>query len=113
MVNCILHAWLSYLGQGRVDLGRQRISFSFLTQSPKEQRYVQNTEVCFNQKTERKRRNFTAIKENHKILYLLMRITMVVIIAARNTKPPNTPSAIIPPETGDHYNQTRVCEFEK
>ena len=39
---------------------------------------------------------------------------MVVIMAARNTKPPNTPSAIIPPETGDHYfNQTRVCEFLK
>lgn len=32
---------------------------------------------------------------------------MVVIIAARNTKPPNTPSAIIPPETGDHYIVTK------
>ena len=32
---------------------------------------------------------------------------MVVIIAARKTKPPKTPSAIIPPETGDHYGQNQ------
>ena len=29
--------------------------------------------------------------------YLLMSMTIVVIMAARNTKPPNTPKAIIPP----------------
>jgi hypothetical protein len=29
--------------------------------------------------------------------YLLMRMTMVVMMAARKTKPPNTPSAMIPP----------------
>ena len=33
------------------------------------------------------------------ISYLLMRMTIVVMMAARNTNPPNTPRAIIPPET--------------
>ena len=36
--------------------------------------------------------------------YLLIRITMVVMIAARNTKPPNTPRAIIPPEIDTRCN---------
>ena len=58
-------------------------------------------------KRQREREEILQLKENHKILYLLMRITMVVIIAARNTKPPNTPSAIIPPEIGDHYIVTK------
>merc|ERR1719242_2798821 len=31
------------------------------------------------------------------VSFLLMRMTMVVMMAARNTKPPNTPRAIIPP----------------
>ena len=30
--------------------------------------------------------------------YLLIRMTMVVMMAARKTNPPNTPRAIIPPE---------------
>ena len=30
-------------------------------------------------------------------VYLRMRMTMVVIMAARNTKPPKTPKAIMPP----------------
>ena len=30
--------------------------------------------------------------------YLLIRMTMVVMMAAKKTKPPNTPRAIIPPE---------------
>ena len=29
--------------------------------------------------------------------HLLMRMTMVVMMAARNTNPPNTPRAIMPP----------------
>ena len=34
--------------------------------------------------------------------YLLISITMVVMMAARNTKPPNTPRAIIPPAIHEH-----------
>ena len=33
-----------------------------------------------------------------KLFYLLIKMTIVVIMAARKTKPPKTPKAIMPPK---------------
>jgi hypothetical protein len=37
------------------------------------------------------------LRKLREIFVLLMRMTMVVIMAAKKTKPPNTPNAIMPP----------------
>ena len=48
---------------------------------------------------------FTLAHGEERCTYLRMRMTIVVMMAARKTKPPKTPRAMIPPKTKTYVSE--------